>query len=54
MKTEKEIKDLIFSKTPIAQIIEVYQTPQFVEVVGRGGGDVLTYRIYNNGSVCEI
>lgn len=54
MEIDKKIKDLIFSKTPITQIIEIYQTNLFIEVLGRAGGDILAYRIYNNGSVCEI
>lgn len=34
-------------------ILETVPTPDFVEIVGRVGGDVVTYRVYNDGSVCE-
>lgn len=32
-------------------ILETVPTPDFVEIVGRVGGDVVTYRVYNDGSV---
>lgn len=34
-------------------IIEHYATPDFVDVTGKMGGDVITYRIYDDGSVYE-
>ena len=34
-------------------IMDYYATPDFVEVTGRMGGDVITYRIYDDGSVYE-
>lgn len=34
-------------------ILEAVSTPDFVEVVGRVGGDTITYRVYNDGSVYE-
>ena len=34
-------------------ILETIPTPDFVEVVGRVGGDTVTYRVYNDGSVYE-
>ena len=34
-------------------ILETTPTLDFVESVGRVGGDVVTYRVYNDGSVCE-
>ena len=34
-------------------ILETVSALDFVEVVGRVGGDVVTYRVYNDGSVCE-
>lgn len=33
-------------------ILETVPTSDFVEIVGRVGGDVVTYRVYNDGSVC--
>lgn len=34
-------------------IMDCYETPDFVEVTGRMGGDVVTYRIYDDGTVYE-
>lgn len=35
-------------------ILEAVPTPDFVEIVGRVGGDTITYRVYNDGSAYEI
>ncbi len=32
-------------------ILETVPTPDFVEIVGRVGGDVVTFRVYEDGSV---
>jgi hypothetical protein len=34
-------------------ILEYYSAPDFVEIVGRIGGDTVTYRVYNNGDIYE-
>lgn len=34
-------------------ILETYETPDFVEIVGKMGGDTITYRVYDNGMICE-
>ena len=34
-------------------IIDCYAAPDFVEVTGKMGGDIITYRIYDGGSVYE-
>ena len=34
-------------------VIDYNATPDFVEVTGKMGGDVITYRIYDDGSVYE-
>lgn len=34
-------------------IIDSYSTSDFVEIVGRVGGDTVTYRIYDDGSMYE-
>lgn len=34
-------------------VIDYRTAPEFVEVTGRVGGDTITYRIYNDGSVYE-
>lgn len=30
----------------LEEILDVYETPDFVEIVGKQGGDVETYRVY--------
>ena len=34
-------------------ILEPIPTPDFVEIVGRMGGDTITYRVYDNGDMYE-
>ena len=34
-------------------ILETIPEPDFVEIVGRMGGDMVTYRVYDDGSVYE-
>ena len=34
-------------------IMDFYVAPDFVEVTGRMDGDVITYRIYDDGSMYE-
>ena len=34
-------------------IMDYYTALDFVEVTGRTGGDVITYRIYDDGSIYE-
>lgn len=34
-------------------LLETFPTPEFVEIVGRVGGDTVTYRVYNDGSIYE-
>ena len=29
------------------------KTPDFIEIKGEIGGDMLCYRVYNDGSICE-
>lgn len=34
-------------------IMECSETPDFVEMAGRVGGDVVTYRVYDDGTMYE-
>lgn len=34
-------------------ILETFPAPDFVEVVGRMGGDTVSYRVYDDGSMYE-
>lgn len=51
--TDKEIREIIYSQTPIDRIMRIVWFKDFVEVTGPAGGDVLHYRIYNNGTIVE-
>ena len=51
MKIPSKIKKMVYDKTPIDKIIDYYETKDFIEVTGKAGGDTLTYRIYNDGTV---
>ena len=32
-------------------VMDYYETPDFVEVTGRMGGDVITYRVFDDGRI---
>lgn len=49
---KKAIKRLK-NETPLETVLDVYEDSQFVEVVGRAGGDTLTFRVYANGNIYE-
>lgn len=34
-------------------ILETTTAPDFVEIIGRMGGDTVTYRVYDDGSMYE-
>lgn len=34
-------------------VLEEHKTPDFIEVIGKIGGDVVTHRIYNSGMIVE-
>ena len=46
-------KALTIALEHLEYIIDYRTASDFVEVTGRIGGDVITYRIYNNGSIYE-
>ena len=48
-----EAQELIFEQTPVDWIMDYRVAPDFVEIVGSAGGDVLVYRVYNDGSIYE-
>ena len=50
---KENLKSIILQKTPLDTIIETFECGNYIEVTGRAGGDVLTYRIYSNGQVVE-
>lgn len=42
-------QDIVLER--VEYIIDCYETPDFVEVVGNAGGDIVTYRVYDDGTV---
>ena len=34
-------------------VMECHEAPDFVEVTGRMGGDVITYRVFDDGRIYE-
>lgn len=47
----RKAQDMVLER--LDYILETVPTPDFVEIVGRVGGDVVTYRVCNDGSVYE-
>jgi hypothetical protein len=50
---EKKAKTRIQLECGLDKVIEVIPTKDFVEVVGTKGGDILTYRLDNDGNITE-
>ena len=50
-KRVKEAENMVLES--LGYILETIPTPDFVEIVGRVGGDTVTYRVYDDGSVYE-
>lgn len=46
-------QDIALNEGGLDYVIDVYPTPDFVEVVGRKGGDTVTYRVMNDGQFYE-
>ena len=51
--TKEKVKEIIYSNTPLDSITDMYQTKEFTEVTGKAGGDTLTFRVYENGTITE-
>lgn len=45
----KKAQDMVLER--LDYILETVPAPDFVEIAGRVGGDVVTYRVYNDGSI---
>ena len=56
-KSEKDriskAQDIALDEGGLDYVIDVTPTPDFVEVVGRKGGDVVPYRVMNDGQFYE-
>lgn len=53
MKSERVEKARRKALEEMDYILETYSAPDFVEVVGKMGGDTITMRYYDNGMVVE-
>lgn len=51
--TIKEATKIVLENTCIEIIDDIFQTPDYVEFRGTCGGDVLKFRVYNDGKVYE-
>lgn len=52
-KTKTRRVKIAISKVYLDEVLQWYETRDFVELVGRKGGDTLTYRVYDNGTITE-
>lgn len=50
-KRADKAQDIVLQR--VDYVMDYHETPDFVEVVGSRGGDVVTYRVYDNGTVTE-
>jgi hypothetical protein len=51
--TFDEALNIIIENTPLEIISRVDETPDFYQFVGEAGGDILTYRVYRNGTLAQ-
>lgn len=49
----KPVKSLGRVEDRLEIIYSQNKTPDFIEIKGEIGGDMLCYRVYNDGSICE-
>ncbi|MDO4649903.1 MAG: hypothetical protein Q4B26_14785 [Eubacteriales bacterium] len=47
----KKAQNIVLEETSMEFITDVIETPDFVEIKGECGGDMLCYRVYDDGSV---
>ena len=52
MTLEEAIK-IINENTPIEIIMSIDRAPDYYQFVGYVGGDILTYRVYNSGTLTQ-
>ena len=45
----EKAQDIALNEGGLDYVIDVVSTPDFVEVVGKMGGDTITYRVMNDG-----
>ena len=45
--------EIIYNYTPIELINDIIETPDYIEFRGACNGNILKFRVYNDGRVCE-
>lgn len=53
MKKTKRVKKAISAVYFLDEVLKWYEYRDFVEIIGRTGGDTLTFRVYDNGTITE-
>lgn len=51
--TDDERREMVYNKTPIDKILQIIDFGEYFVAIGLAGGDTLTYRFYNDGTICE-
>lgn len=52
-KEERKTEALNWARGVVGKILDVYVDNEFVEIVGREGGDVITFRYYDKDRIYE-
>ena len=51
--TVEEATKIINENTAIEIILSIDKAPDYYQIVGYTGGDILTYRVYNSGTLAQ-
>ena len=49
----KKAANLLLKEVGVDYFVETIETPDFVQFVGSIGGDIVCFRVYNDGSIYE-
>lgn len=52
-RAKTAIRKLLIDEECLEEIIEVHETPDYVQVHGKIGGDYVTYRVFSDGNIYE-
>lgn len=52
-RVDAAIRKLLVEDGCIEEIIETHETPDYVQVHGKIGGDYVTFRVYDDGRIYE-
>lgn len=51
--TRDEAQNIVLENTAVEIIMSVDKTPDYYQIVGYAGGDILTYRVYHSGALTQ-